>query len=109
MPVLLLLLPQDVFLLLVCHLSPVQLPVIVQVCASPHVVTNPDPEAAAVQLAVHVAPNGRLVQLVGHPVVLEGAVALGAPEHVLTADRQACKFYQMTGTSVQADRGRGGF
>jgi hypothetical protein len=43
-----------------------------------------------VQLAVHVAPIGRLVQLVGQPVVLEGAVALGAPEQVLTADRQAC-------------------
>jgi hypothetical protein len=43
-----------------------------------------------VQLAAHVAPIGRLLQLAGQPVVLEGAVALGAPEQVLTAHRQAC-------------------
>jgi hypothetical protein len=71
--------------------SPVQLPTTVQVCASPHAATKPDPVAPAVQFAVHVAPMGRLVQLASHPVLLEGAVALGAPEHVLAASRQQKK------------------
>jgi hypothetical protein len=65
----------------------VQLPTTVHVCASPHVATNPEPVAAAVQLAEHVAPMGKLLQLAGQPVLLEGAVAVGAPEQVLAASK----------------------
>lgn len=37
------------------------------------------------QFAVHVAPIVKLVHLAGQPVLFEGAVALGAPEQVLSA------------------------
>lgn len=64
--------------------SPVQLPLTVQVCPSPHVARKPVPVAAAVHAAVHVAPMGRLVQLAGKPVLFVSVDVPGAPLHVLT-------------------------